>query len=372
MLKEVLPVMRSHTIVIAICLALSLSYAHAETCSSPAYAVNGLQLDTQAVNGTLARKAALEKATDDAFGIVTNRLLLPDQPAAAQLDGLAFEDFIDFVHIDSETALAQRYIAEIDICFDPVRMRDQFIKLGLSWSELFSSPVLLLPVWQDPSGIRVWARNVAWLDVWRDIDMREDQLLRFTSLLPDLALERRLSPELISQHDAAVLALSAESAKAQQVAVLYAGLDYTQTPAKLVMRADLFDADGAFLSEINAVEMDMNGRTNLPEAFDLFRQSFITILTETWQRENRYKIEDLADIHVELPVNSLDMWYRLRELLSDLPIVQTVTVLRLTSTSGVLKLKLSGSVEALQMAVRSTGYRLEADGKVYRLNVNPG
>ena len=77
--------MRSHTIVIAICLALSVSFARAETCSSPAFAVNGLHLDTQAVDGTLARKAALETATTDAFQIVTKRLLLPSQPAAAQL-----------------------------------------------------------------------------------------------------------------------------------------------------------------------------------------------------------------------------------------------------------------------------------------------
>ena len=104
--------------------------------------VNGLQLDTTAVNGTLARKKALNQATADAFAIIKRRLLLAGQPAESQLDELTFADFIDF--IDSETALAQRYIAEIDICFDPVRLRNQFVKLDLLWSELFSSPVLLL------------------------------------------------------------------------------------------------------------------------------------------------------------------------------------------------------------------------------------
>ena len=235
--------MRSHTIVMAICLALSVSLARAETCPNPAFAVNGLHLDTQGVDGTLARKAALEAATSDAFQIVTNRLLLADQPAADRLTDLAFEDFIDFVHISSETALAQRYIADIDICFDPVRMRDQFIKQGLSWSELFSSPILLLPVWEDPSGTRVWARNVTWLDVWRDIDARDDQLLRLKTLSPDLALERRLPPGQIKSQQPDILALSAEAAGAQQVAVIYAGLDYTRSPPMLVMKADLFDAD---------------------------------------------------------------------------------------------------------------------------------
>ena len=92
----------------AICLALSTSLVQAETCTSPAFAVNGLQLDTKAVNGTLARKKALNQATADAFAIIKRRLLLAGQPAESQLDELTFADFIDFIHIDSETSLAQR------------------------------------------------------------------------------------------------------------------------------------------------------------------------------------------------------------------------------------------------------------------------
>ncbi len=366
----VFPNMRCNSIFLAICLALSTSLVQAETCTSPAFAVNGLQLDTTAVDGTLARKKALSQATADAFAIIKRRLLLPTQPAADQLDELAFADFIDFIHIESETALAQRYIAEIDICFDPVRLRDQFIKSGLLWSELFSSPVLLLPVWQDPSGIRVWTRNVAWLDVWRQMDAQDDQLLRFTILTPHLALERRLPPERIRNYDSSILALSAAAAGAQQIAVLFAGLEYTGDVPKLIMKADLFDVDGKFLSEISAVETDMNGRTNMPEAFSYFREDFITTLSGIWQQKNLYTLEDRADIHVELPVSNLQSWYRLRTLLSELPIVQSLSVVKLTSSSGLLKLSLSGSVEALQMAVRSIGYRLEVAGAVYQLKLD--
>ena len=355
----------------AICLALSTSLVQAESCTTPAFAVNGLQLDTTAVDGTLARKKALNQATADAFAIIKRRLLLPDQPAAEQLNELAFADFIDFIHIESETALAQRYIAEIDICFDPVRLRVQFEKSGLLWSELFSSPVLLLPVWQDPSGTRVWTRNVAWLDVWRQIDAKDDQLLRFTILTPDLSLERRLTPERIRDYDTNLLALSAAAAGAQQVAVLFAGLDYTNDVPKLVMKADLFDADGEFLSEISTVETDMNGRTNMPEVFNYFREDFIATLSRVWQQENIYTSDDRADIHIELPVSDLQSWYRLRTLLSGLPIVQSLSVVKLTSSSGVLKLSLSGSIEALQMAVRSIGYKLEVAGSVYQLRLDP-
>ena len=130
--------MRSHTIVMAICLALSVSLARAETCPNPAFAVFGLHLDTKGVDGTFVRKAALEAATSDAK--LSQSPFACDQPAADRLTDLAFEDFIDFVHISSETALAQRYIADIDICFDPVRMRDQFIRRGLSGQSCSALP----------------------------------------------------------------------------------------------------------------------------------------------------------------------------------------------------------------------------------------
>ena len=137
-----------------------------------------------------------------------------------------------------------------------------------------------------------------------------------------------------------------------------------------VLRHYYFDVDGKFLSEISAVETDMNGRTNMPEAFSYFREDFITSLSGIWQQKNLYTLEDRADIHVELPVSNLQSWYRLRLLLSELPIVQSLSVVKLTSSSGLLKLSLSGSVEALQMAVRSIGYRLEVAGAVYQLKLD--
>ena len=136
------------------------------------------------------------------------------------------------------------------------------------------------------------------------------------------------------------------------------------------MKADLFDADGKFLSEISVVETDMNGRTNLPEAFNYFREDFIATLSGVWRQENLYTVEDRADVHVELPISDLQSWYRLRTLLSELPIVQILSVVKLTSSTGLLKLSLSGSVEALQMAVRSIGYRLEVAGAVYQLKLD--
>ena len=363
--------MRSHTIVIAICLALSVSFARAETCSSPAFAVNGLHLDTQAVDGTLARKAALETATADAFQIVTKRLLLPSQPAAAQLDQLAFEDFIDFVHIFSETALAQRYIADIDICFDAARMRAALIENNLEWAELITAPILLLPIWQDPSGVRVWTRNVLWLDSWRTLEMQSDSLVRTAFLEPDFVLEHQLKGSLFLNGDIQTLQKAAEAAGAVQIVLLYAGLDYSATQPALRMQATLFNQDGTKLATIAETQLAMDGQTSMQIVFEEFQLQVIDALETGWRQANLYVVGGRDDVFVEVSAVSPASWYRAQEILAELPVVTAVSVHSLTAESGILKLQISGPVEALQMAVLASGYRLDASDNAYQLRINP-
>ena len=115
---------------------------------------------------------ALEQATAEAQ-IVTNRLLLTDQPAANQLTELTAEDFIDCPYF-IET-VTQRHIADIDICFDPgVCATNSFNVICPGQSVQFSD--FAAARWQDPSGIR---RPNTCL-IRRDIGERDNQRSRKT------------------------------------------------------------------------------------------------------------------------------------------------------------------------------------------------
>ena len=129
-------------------------------------------------------------------------------------------------------------------------MRAALIENDLEWAEFITAPILLLPVWQDPSGVRVWTRNVLWLDSWRTLEMQRDSLVRTAFLEPDFVLERQLKGSLFLNEDIPTLQKAAKAAGAAQIVLLYAGLDYSAAQPALRMQAILFNQDGGKFSAI--------------------------------------------------------------------------------------------------------------------------
>ena len=137
--------------------------------------------------------------------------------------------------------------------------------------------------------------------------------------------------------------------------MLYAGLDYTRSPP-VDYESGIICTQMVYFSEINAVEIEMNGRTNLPEAFDLFRQT----LSPHFLIRGSEQIYMMIGQTFMLNCPSIALKCGIGCTLLN---SQSYSRLSCGLRSGVLKLKLSGSVEA-PMVVRSTGYRLQANGDV--------
>ena len=360
-----------HITIILLCLAFNGGVYAQDNCATQVYAVSDIHLDENAATGTLAREQAIASATDKAYQTILRRILLPGQRGASALYSLNGADFVDFIHIDNENALAQRYIADIDICFDAARMRAALIQNDLQWSELITAPILLLPIWQDPSGVRVWTRNVLWLDSWRDLELQSDSLVRTTFLTPDFVLERQLKGSLFLLEDSQTLQKAANAAGAVQTVLLYAGLDYSASQPVLKLQARLFDADGQPLTTIAETQIDMNGNTSMQLSFEDFQKTVIDALENSWRAANLYVVGGRDEIFIEVGASSPKSWYRAQKVLADLPVVTALSVHSLTTQKGVLKLQLSGPVEALQMAIRASGYRLDVSDTAYQLRVNP-
>lgn len=331
---------------------------HAETCPNEAYSVTGIAIDSNALTGTKAREIGIADATEMAFAKVIDRMIVPDKDARELMRALPADSFVDFFHITSENALAQRYIAEIDICFDAARVRGALISADLQWAELFSPPVLLLPIWQEPSGVRVWTRDILWLNRWQDFSKTTDKLVRFTILQPDLALERSLPARPLLMRDKDMLAKAAKAAGAVQIVWLYAGLDYRKSLPKLVMLAELYDADGEMLAVVGQEQRTLDGQINLHAAFDIFQEDVMSVIEQSWRSSNFYVVDNRDEILISVDISSLAEWYDIRRKLSDISGIANLSVVLLTAKKGSLRAQLSGSVEAVQLGLQEQGFEL--------------
>ena len=347
-----------HSIILTLCLAIWCVPVQAETCPSEAYSVTGIAIDSNALTGTKAREVGIVDATEKAFAKVIDRIIVPDKVALATMLALPADSFVDFFHITSENALAQRYIAEIDICFDAAKVRGALISAGLQWAELFSPPVLLLPVWQEPSGVRVWTRDILWLNRWQDFSDKTDKLVRFTMLEPDVALERSLPARPLLMRDKDMLAKAAQAAGAVQVVWLYAGLDYSNSVPELIMLAELYDADGSLLAVVGQEQRSLNGQTNLHVAFDSFQEDVMNVIEQSWHSSNVYVVDNRDEILISVDISSLTDWYDVRRKLSQIAGIADLSVVSLTAKKGAVRAQLSGSVEAVQLGLQEQGHEL--------------
>ena len=180
-----------------------------------------LHLDSQDSVDSFAKRL---KAVNKSFLIAINRMII--NPPIVLEENFNGKDFLDFVHISSENTLPRRYIANVDFCFNSKLIREFLVKKKLQWSELISSEILMLPIWDDASGKRMWANNVLWLSSWRNFIKKTDSLIKFVILSPSISLERLLSPEAVSSRDKNVLKFAAKNAEAAQLILLFAYLDY--------------------------------------------------------------------------------------------------------------------------------------------------
>ena len=367
---------RSSITVFSICLALfvsqkALASEGATACYAPAFAISNISIDAEGTTGTQARKTGQDRAVTEAFDRLITRMVIPEQVGAVGLDELAPDGFVDFIHINTENALPRRYIANVDICFDPTKIRAAFIQAGVKWSELVSPPILLLPVWREPAGIRVWARNIAWLDGWRQFKADDDSLVRFVLFEPSLEVERRLPAESVLAKEADILARAAQEADALQLAWIYTGLDYSSVPARLVLEAELYDSDGELLALLDGRDFHLDGQLNLQSAFADYRAEIIRQIDNRWRTANLYRLSDQKDFYVQVDVSNLQGWLNARRVLSSQPVVSSLTPVSLRGGTGVLRLRLSGPVETLELAVRTAGFRLDIEEGQYRLRVDP-
>ena len=105
------------------------------------------------------------------------------------------------------------------------------ITAELSWSELQSPPVLVIPIWNGPDGARAWQRDNQWIAGWWDAVTTYDGLLSFRQLERNLINERRFRGEDLILANSAKLRNAASLVRAEQVLLVIASLDYEGSQA---------------------------------------------------------------------------------------------------------------------------------------------
>ena len=368
---------KGHMVVIRICCiflvffcTLNKSVMAESACQNEVYGVSAIQIDETASTANEAQINSMRRAHRAAFNIVINRLLIDDLP---QTVDVMPESLVELVHIRTETSLPGRYIAEIDICFSPELMRDLFREQNLSWAEVNSPVILVLPVFVDGAGARAWQKTNLWLNGWLQEASSASGLLQYAVLKPTLQNERQLRAEKIAIADEDVLKNAAKRAKAEQILWTRAVVGIEDDVPVISMQAIIFDAEGAVIANVMD-ETDYQDKKSRATLFETFRTTVLERLETGWQKANIRQDGDDNTLVVFVRFSKHEEWVEKQDKLNQLSAINGFDTKLITTiqdetgqkigAQAMVMMNMNGSLEALGYGLPPLGLRLTFENGV--------
>ena len=347
------------SIFLFICLGLSGQTLANQVCENPVFGVSGMKIDETATTASQAQMNAMDNAQISAFQKVLDRLLISKEPTDTALQA---QDFIELVHIQTETSLPGRYIAEIDVCFSALMMRRYFIDNQLSWAEVKSPPVLVLPVFASPAGVRAWQKNQPWLMSWQEAVAVHDGLVDFKMLKASLANERQLQAERLFTADEKILAKAGGRANAEQILLIRAQEQFVDDKPILVVRGDLHSQDGTMILSLLQREIELSSFVSVADRGKLYQDIITEIINQlesAWRNSNARTQEFANSLIVHLAFDDLNQWVTRKRQIENTKAVMSVSLLSLSKNKAVLSLELAGAADTLRYSLVPIGLELE-------------
>ena len=362
--------LRIYSTILSACLVLwlplSTALAGANDCELPAFGIKNVEVDSLGATGQDARQNGVELATADALRLVLERVAQASDGDTITVPSDGAADFVDFIHIQTENALANRYIATLDICFDAERLRKYMKAKRYNWAEIASPDILILPIWQDPSGVRLWQRNNVWIESWNALADSHEGLINFTALEANLNHERQVRAPAIFEQQPSAIQTAARLGKARQILWVYAALNYGASERTVSLKASLFDDQGRKVSDVLERAIALNATTNMVLQFDVFRADVAQKVESGWKQANIVTTKVLdSNYIVSIDLRSLKDWRRFQSVLREMQSVRSAQTVKLGVDKGTVRVSLAGSASAFEQAIQSAGYRLQIEDGQY-------
>ncbi len=333
------------------------TFAAAARCDEPVFGVQGVRVDQSAETASMARDIGSKLAAKNAFVEMLSRLLGDQDKISDFIASNDLDEFMDFVHIVEEKNLDRRYIATLDFCFDAPRLRQAMISAGLSWAELRSPNILIIPVWRGPDGVRAWDKGNKWITGWWDAVKAWDGLLALRVLERNLINERRFRGEDLAESSAETIAQAASLANAEQVLIVQAALDFNHASPEVSVTTSLYGKKGGFIALIDHFDPIPLENSRAVELVDI-RAKIIGRMIRSWHSANLIDGSALYETLVYVPVSSLQEWAMRLKALDQVAVILSYDILSLDTRGGLVRLRLAGSLQALKNALAAHRLRL--------------
>jgi hypothetical protein len=333
------------------------------------YRVSDIPVDVTASDAVTARAQALVEGQRAGLDRLLRRLVPADeQGGLPPVGSLPIEPYIQNFEIANEELSSTRYLAELTVRYDPEAVRTLLESEALSFAEMASAPILVLPLYETPEGARVWPDDNPLWQAWAE-ELDPERLLRLVLPLGDLEDMAMVTPEQVR---------AGEPGPLQALAARYGSEDV------LVAAAHPIAAEPAPAVELTMQRIGDVAPASAPETLrgrpgqtedELLAQAVRGLqdsLDERWKRANLLRFDQAGIMVVDVPITRLGDWVQIDRGLRDLPEVSQVEIASFARTGVRAQIRHIGDQIRLEQAFARLGLELSREGESWLLRPMAG
>ncbi len=326
--------------------------------------VKGVPVDATAGSVTEARERAHTEGRVAAFRKLIERMTMPIDagkivvPPANQIIDMIYE-----FSVTNERSSAVRYLADLNVRFNPNAVRKFLRNQNVAYAETASRPMVIIPVLQEGGATVLWQDGNPWKDAWAKL-MPHDGLVPLMVPLGDLDDVSLLSSEQALSRDAAALKRIADKYGAAGAIVAVAtasqGGNVTVSVAEVRPLGTPWEGRASSTAALGSI-------ASREEAFIAAAVDSARAIEEGWKQRNIMKFGEGGKITTLIPVTSLAEWASVKNRLSQIPVVERVDMQAMSRTLVQAVIVFAGDEAQLQFALNQRELDLAKDGDMWML-----
>jgi len=354
-----MPSARWFSTILVVLLAVATGEASAQVAGGSSYTIGGVDVDVAGADAIQARQQAIREAQRKAVKLLIERMVAPeDRARVPPLDNTRLEGMIRGVEFASERSSANRYVGTLNVVFSAEPVNVWLREGGISVAETVPRAALVIPLWKGKNGVEALDDRNAWRDAWRALDTSASAV-PVTVVRGDQLDQNALSVEEAFVGD--VSALSRLNERYHAPTIIVVTVEGDKSSGALAVGGVRYDTQTGARSELP--------RTTVPDAGQLgdAAKKIHAKLDEDWRGIAVVRRDSEAGLDVVVPIKALSDWVQIRQRLSVVPAVKSVTVRSLESERADLRIEYFGTPDQLQRTLAQAGLQLDKDADQWRL-----
>ena len=320
------------------------------------FTIYGIEVDERASTAAQARKIALSTAEDQAFYALLQRIVPENELMRFSMpEGAKTSDYVLGLEIVSERNSAVRYLAELNISFEPSKIEQLLGMQNIPYVGISPEPTLVIPmIWQG-GGYLLWEETNTLKSIWLDkltgnrirhYLLAEGTLQERASITPGKVLNGRQKERLEGLMD-----------KYGAGEILVSAARFVRNSSGRVERLVMLAMDplGGAEQEIEIFpqfgEQEENMMARAVEQI-LHNQDAL------WRAQSLTQFGALQEIRLIVPVSGALAWADTIKRIKSLALVRNVEVIRMALPDSFIQIRFNGNVDQLALAMEQAGLLL--------------